>query len=117
VNIDIAPTFAELAGAEPTGLEGRSLVPLFGSPGPAWRNDFLLEHMPDGRGVPTYCGVRNERYAYVRYVTGEEELYDLAFDPQELVNRVGRDRYSDVLHAMRARLAQLCRPKPPGYSF
>jgi N-acetylglucosamine-6-sulfatase len=117
VNVDVAPTLAELAGADVDGLEGRSLVPLFGSPDTAWRSDFLLEHMPDGPGVPTYCGVRNERYKYVRYTTGEQELYDLARDPAELVNRIRRSRYAAVAREMRNRLDQLCRPRPPGYSF
>jgi arylsulfatase A-like enzyme len=118
VNVDIAPTFVDLAGSSVTGFEGRSLVPLFASDDASWRADFLLEHMPDGdRSVPTYCGVRSTRYTYVRYATGEEELYDLARDPLQLVNRVLHDRYSDEVRDLRNRLQQLCRPTPPGYSF
>ena len=120
VNVDLAPTFVQLAGSPVTGFEGRSLVPLFGSTDVAWRTDFLLEHMTksDGdHGVPTYCGVRTERYKYVRYSTGEQELYDLQRDPLELTNSVRREGYSDVLRSLRERLRQLCRPAPPGFSF
>lgn len=120
VNVDLAPTFVRLAGSPATGFEGRSLMPLLRSDDVAWRTDFLLEHLTksDGdRGVPTYCGVRNERYKYVRYSTGEQELYDLERDPLELRNVVRRDRYSDVLRSLRGRLKQLCRPTPPGFSF
>src|SRR5512133_2171327 len=53
VNIDLAPTFADLAGVSPTvTVDGRSLVPLLGaSPPPvsAWRHAFLLEHGFAGR--------------------------------------------------------------------
>ncbi|HEM61735.1 MAG TPA: hypothetical protein ENO24_05555, partial [Chloroflexi bacterium] len=49
-NIDLAPTWAELAGVEwPDFVDGRSLVPLLGdSPPPTteWRQSFLLEHAP-----------------------------------------------------------------------
>jgi arylsulfatase A-like enzyme len=120
VNVDLAPTFVRLAGSPVTGFEGRSLVPLFRSADVAWRTDFLLEHMTKnerGGGVPTYCGVRTERYKYVRYSTGEQELYDLERDPLELINSVRRDRYSEVLRSLRGRLKQLCRPTPPGFSF
>jgi arylsulfatase A-like enzyme len=49
-NTDLAPTWAELAGAAvPDFVDGRSLVPLLGeSPPPVdqWRQCFLLEHAP-----------------------------------------------------------------------
>jgi N-acetylglucosamine-6-sulfatase len=119
VNIDVAPTIMQIVGAEIRGLDGRSLVPLFTSRTARWRTDFLLEHMHKerGRGVPTYCGVRSEDYVYVRYYTGEREFYDLERDPDQLVNRIGRDRYDEVVGALHRRLRELCRPMPPGYSF
>jgi arylsulfatase A-like enzyme len=47
-NVDLAPTFAELAGATTPGfVDGRSLVPLLGEAPPAadaWRSAFLIEH-------------------------------------------------------------------------
>jgi arylsulfatase A-like enzyme len=53
VNIDLAPTFADIAGVSPTiPVDGRSLVPLLkASPPPvsAWRRAFLLEHGFAGR--------------------------------------------------------------------
>ncbi len=46
VNIDFAPTFADIAGVRPPDfVDGRSLLPLLGSgPAGAWRTAFLLEH-------------------------------------------------------------------------
>ena len=50
LNIDLAPTWAELAGvAPPDFVDGRSLVPLLGADPPPtdrWRQCFLLEHAP-----------------------------------------------------------------------
>ncbi len=47
-NIDLAPTWAELAGVQPPGFtDGRSLVPLWreaASSGSGWRQAFLIEH-------------------------------------------------------------------------
>jgi N-acetylglucosamine-6-sulfatase len=118
VNIDLAPTFAQLAGVNTPAVEGRSLLPLLTSSQGSWRTDFLMEHVRmDPGGVPTYCGVHSERYVYVDYVTGEEELYDLARDPFELQNEARSAEYVDVLLAMRNRLKQLCRPRPPGFRF
>jgi N-acetylglucosamine-6-sulfatase len=116
VNIDLAPTFAELAHVGAHGAEGSSLIPLLGDGAASWRTDFLLEHMQHSRGgVPTYCGVHSERYVFVRYRTGEEELYDLERDPAELVNRVESARYAEIRRQMFERLRELCDPLPPGY--
>ncbi len=51
VNVDLAPTFADLAGAPvPDFVDGRSLSPLL-QPGPVigWRQAFLIEH-----GAPNF---------------------------------------------------------------
>ncbi len=65
--------------------------------------------------IPTFCAVRSERWTYVRYSTGEEELYDLAADPYELDNLAGVPASQPVLEHQRARLRELCSPVPPGF--
>jgi arylsulfatase A-like enzyme len=112
VNIDIAPTFAAFADAPSPGAEGRSFLPLLSSPDPPWRNDFLVEHM-DLLRVPSLCGVRSERFMYVHYATGEEELYDLANDPYELQNAARDPRLGEALRSLRTREKELCNPPPP----
>jgi len=96
LNNDLAPTFAELGGAQvPSFVDGRSLEPLLAtsSPAPSWRTAFLVEHrrsaeeQEDVRIIPNYDAVRTARYHYVGYpTTGEKELYDLKTDPYELRN-------------------------------
>jgi hypothetical protein len=93
-------------------------MPLLAGGRPAWRHDFLVEHLvgrpqPD---VPTYCAVRSERYKYVLYQTREEELYDLQRDPYELDNRASNPALSALKARLRSRLAALCTPRPPGYT-
>jgi arylsulfatase A-like enzyme len=116
LNVDLAPTVAELAGVTLPGTEGRSLVPLLRNDPVRWRSDFLVEHLVDDQAeqvVPTYCAVRNGRYLYASYTTGEEELYDLRTDPFELQNVASNAAYHATLVSLRARLSVLCQPPPP----
>ncbi|GAA2901021.1 sulfatase [Streptosporangium fragile] len=93
--VDLAPTFAEIAGVRPPDFaEGRSLLPLLrgGTPTP-WRQNVLLEfNRPADPGsarqtpVPAYRGMRTARHTFVRYTTGEYQLYDNASDPYQLRN-------------------------------
>lgn len=115
LNIDLAPTFADLAGVPAPRADGSSLLPLLQAPDPPWRSDFLIEHMkdPSVNNVSTYCAVRNETALYVDYVTGEEELYDLSIDPYQLSNKVEDPGYASELQDMRQRMIELCDPPPP----
>jgi N-acetylglucosamine-6-sulfatase len=116
LNIDLAPTFADVAGIVPPYVEGASLVPLLTSPDVPWRADFLVEHLrstPTNQGIPSYCAVRNARSIFVSYETGEEELYDLVADPHQLQNLAASPERAAHLRGRRARLRQLCNPPPP----
>ena len=91
LNIDFAPTLAELAGrAAPDGVDGRSLVPLLHgrtTPPGKWRADFLVEHWTaEEGGISPYSALRSDDSLYVEYPDGERELYDLVHDPFELRN-------------------------------
>ena len=66
--------------------------------------------------MPTYCAIRNQRYLYVKYVDGQEELYDLSTDPYELQNLASDPAYASQKKAMYARLRESCSPPPPGYT-
>ena len=117
VNIDMAPTAADLAGVNAPGADGDSLIPLLRTASGGWRRDFLIEHMAEGgSGPPTYCGVRSESATYVYYETGEEELYDLRSDPDQVSNLMADSGPggSELVQSMRQRLSDLCSPRPPG---
>jgi arylsulfatase A-like enzyme len=118
LNIDLAPTFAELAGAAvPIAHDGDSLVRVLDGTAPTWRTDFLAEGWP---GSHPWALVREERWKYTEIptvpgdpnTTYETELYDLLNDPYELVNVVGDPQHAARVAAMAARLRQL-RPNWP----
>ena len=103
-NVDLAPTIAELASAEPPhDPDGRALTPLLEGRDPTWRDAALLETR--GGPAPDWTGVRTERYSYVEYKTGEKELYDLEADPYQLENLAGQRPEEQA--ALSARLAVL----------
>jgi N-acetylglucosamine-6-sulfatase len=84
-NTDLAPTFADLAGAQaPADADGRSLIPLLSvDPPDGWRQALLLEAYTS-EGALRWEGVRTPRYTYVEYPNGEKELYDNQADPYQL---------------------------------
>jgi N-acetylglucosamine-6-sulfatase len=115
LNVDVAPTAAAAAGIAAPEADGQSLLPLLASPAAPWRDRFLTEHLAKKHDrVPTFCGVRTERYLYVYYITGEEELYDLIQDPYELTNVASSTEAQPLMSELRTDLARLCNPPPPG---
>jgi len=106
-NIDIAPTFAELAGVRPgLPVDGRSLLPLLRGDA-AWREEILLEYW--GPALLTWTAVRTDRWKYVEYENGDRELYDLAADPYEMSSIAGSAQGVQVLPDLRRRLDLLRR--------
>jgi arylsulfatase A-like enzyme len=121
LNIDLASTFAQLAGVKP-GLrqDGSSLVPLLrGTPTP-WRTAFTEEYLAGGLlhhgGPMPFEAIRTERYLYVQYLNGWRELYDLQADPYELDNEAGKPGWAATEKALAARLRALLLRGGPGYA-
>lgn len=80
--IDIYPTLVDYCGLNGPDhpLDGRSMVPILKDPAAKWeRNGYTIY----GAG---YSGVCDERYRYIRYPDGSEELYDHKNDPYEHKN-------------------------------
>jgi N-acetylglucosamine-6-sulfatase len=102
-NVDLCPTFTQLAGASsPTAPDGHSLVRLLRESREAseeWRHEALIEHrrpffsaddpdmpMLNAANPTSYSAIRTENGLYVEYEDGETSYYDLGTDPQELKN-------------------------------
>jgi N-acetylglucosamine-6-sulfatase len=108
LNIDFAPTFAELAGASiPDFVDGRSLMPLLRATSPAWdqwRQDFLAEvSLPTGA---TSRALRTHEVAYFEFNSGQRALYDLREDPYQ-INSLHETAPPEGIAALSARLSAL----------
>jgi arylsulfatase A-like enzyme len=93
LNIDLAPTITDLAGAAPgRPMDGRSLAPLLvrDTPPPNnWRKDFLVEiYRAPGQLGPPGFGLRTRHEMYVEFADGLGELYNIREDPFELENLI-----------------------------
>ena len=90
--LDLFPTLAELAGIEaPEHLEGTSLVPLLEDPDLVWDRPAISTHHFGNHAV------RSERFRYIRYNDGSEELYDHDADPNEWHNLADDPDYADAI--------------------
>jgi arylsulfatase A-like enzyme len=79
--MDVYPTLAELAGLDvPMHVEGQSLVELLQNPSAERAAPAVTTY-----GFNNHA-VRDERYRYIRYADGNEELYDDLADPNEFTN-------------------------------
>ena len=90
--IDIYPTLVEYCGLKGPDhpLDGKSMVPILKDPKAKWeRNGYTVY----GAG---FSGVRNERYRYIRYPDGSEELYDHEKDPYEHDNIANQKGMEEV---------------------
>jgi arylsulfatase A-like enzyme len=89
--LDIYPTLIEIAGLpEKNDVEGNSLVPLLKDPNREW----VPALMTNGQGNHA---VRSDRWRYIRYRDGTEELYDHKNDPWEWTNVAAKPEYQDIV--------------------
>jgi iduronate 2-sulfatase len=105
--MSIYPTLMDLAGLPiPSHVEGLSIKKLLENPTAKWEHPALTTYLFDNHAV------RTEKWRYIRYADGSEELYDEEKDPNEWVNLAGRKELASV----KAELAKYM-PKenaPPG---
>lgn len=100
--MDLYPTLVELCGLPPrTGLEGSSLVPLLHDPASGGERYSVTTHGKDNHTV------RTSRWRYIRYATGDEELYDHDRDPHEWTNLASDPATADVRAKLRGLLPRI----------
>jgi arylsulfatase A-like enzyme len=110
--IDLYPTILDVCGvpAPAGGLDGKSLVPLLRQP-----------DRPTGRAIVTtfqdaHFSVGDERWRYIRYADGAEELYDHQSDPNEWHNVARDSRHAAVKSRLAAAIPRERVPVPAGKS-
>ena len=109
--LDLFPTLTELAGVlAKEDNDGVSLVPLLEDPKGKWEHSSIT--YLNGPGA---YSISTERWRYIHYKGGDEELYDIKTDRYEWDNLAGNPEYSAKLKELRAlapkTFAQYVRPK------
>lgn len=100
--IDLYPTLAELASlSSPADLDGESLVPLLNDPDAPRSTPAITTRQ--GR----HHSVRTDRWRYIRYGDGSEELYDHAADPMEWKNLAADGTYEATRQRLAAELDRM----------
>jgi len=95
--MSVYPTLCDLAALpKPAWVEGDNIKPLLADPAAAW----------NGVGVTTFGqnnhAVRTDRWRYIRYADGGEELYDHSNDEYEWTNLANKPEHA----ALKAELAK-----------
>ena len=105
--LDLYPTLVDLCALpRRSDLDGTSLMPLL-SDANARRKPAVITYLPDNHAV------RTERWRYIRYNDGGEELYDEQADPGDIRNLAGDAKYEDLKRELAAWMPKSCAaPKP-----
>lgn len=106
--LDLYPTLIELCGLTPRDdLEGLSLVPQLRDATAPRVRPAITSHNQGNHGI------RGERWRYIQYADGTEELYDHETDPHEWTNLAGRPELQAVRAAHRKWLPRIDAPLAP----
>ena len=100
--LSIYPTLLELCGlnGEPE-LEGKSLKPLLLNPEAEWNHPAITSLMQNNHTV------RTQRWRYIRYADGSEELYDHENDPNEWTNLANKSELAGEVARLKKLLPKI----------
>lgn len=89
--LDIFPTLGDLASMPKLEhWEGQSLMPILQNAAYVREHPAITTHNWQNHTV------RDEKWRYIRYADGSEELYDMVHDPEELVNLSDIETYQST---------------------
>ncbi len=112
-NIDLAPTFLEMAGVKPPPeMQGLSMMHILkGEKGRKWRDAVYYQYYeyPGEHQVRRHYGIRTDRYKLIHFYRDIDawELYDMESDPHEMKNLIDDPAYTAVLNDLKIRLGEL----------
>jgi arylsulfatase A-like enzyme len=107
--MSIYPTLCDVCGLSvPSHVEGVSIRPLLEKPDAAWDRPARTTYLYNNHAV------RTEKWRYIRYHDGGEELYDEVKDPLEWTNLAGKPEYAQVKAELARHLPTVNKPAPGG---
>lgn len=107
--LDIFPTLCQITGLPlPKQLEGHSLVPQLKDVKTVREWPAISNHNPGNDSV------RDQRWRYIRYVDGAEELYDLENDPDEFHNLAANPKHTGEITRLKKWIPQNQKPHIAG---
>jgi arylsulfatase A-like enzyme len=107
--LDIYPTLIDLCNLPPRDdLEGLSLLPQLQNAGQPRQRPAITSHNQGNHAI------RSERWRYIRYADGSEELYDMVADPNEWNNLASDPRRKDTIDQHAQWLPKIDRPPADG---
>lgn len=106
--LDIYPTLIDLAGVPARDdLEGISLRPQLQDATAKRARPAITSHNQGNHGI------RTERWRYIRYADGSEELYDMQNDPNEWTNLAAKPENKAVIEDLKKWLPKIDVPPAP----
>jgi arylsulfatase A-like enzyme len=106
--MSVYPTLCGLCGLpKPKHVEGEDLRPLLADPKARWDKAALTTFHKDNHAV------RTEKWRYIRYADGGEELYDHDADPYEWANLAGDPKFAEVKKELQKHLPTVNKPELP----
>jgi arylsulfatase A-like enzyme len=112
--LDLYPTLVEICNLPAKAdLDGESLVPLLRDP-QARRKPTAITFGPGNHAV------RSERWRYIRYADGTEELYDAVADPNEFRNLASGGKHASLKRELAQFMPKTSAPPKPerdAYNF
>lgn len=89
--LSVYPTLCDLADLpKPTWLEGDNIKPLLVDPASDWDKIAITTFGQDNHAI------RTDRWRYIRYANGDEELYDHQNDEYEWTNLAGKPEHATL---------------------
>lgn len=112
-NIDYAPTFLDIAGAEiPSDIQGVSILPIINDENKKLERKSLYYHFyeyPAEHAVKKHYGIYDGRYKLIHFYDDIDvwELYDRQTDPNEMNNIYNNAENSELIKRLKEELKKL----------
>lgn len=105
--MSLYPTLCDLCGLPiPKHVQGESIRTLLAAPEASWEKPALTTYLFNNHAV------RTERWRYIRYANGDEELYDHENDPHEWTNLAKDPKNGDLKKDLARWLPTENKPEP-----